>query len=121
MELLILEDNAGRNAHFRQAYPSARIVETAHEAIDALRSQAWDYLSLDHDLSGEIFVDSSRDDCGMGVVRWLIANPVKVEQIMVHTANHGAANLMGNALKDAGYNVTVQPFGGQYDPRSYMQ
>ena len=35
---------------------------------------AWDEVHLDHDLGGEIYVDSSRPDCGMEVVRWLCAS-----------------------------------------------
>jgi hypothetical protein len=115
--LLVLEDHAGRNAHFRAAYPEATIVETAHEAIDALQKQAWDHASLDHDLGGEIFVDSSRSDCGMEVVRWIIENKPSIKQIIVHTANRGASDLMCKALRATEYDVIQAPFGGRFDPR----
>ena len=116
-KILILEDNAGRIAYFRRLYPKASIIETAQETIDALRGFDWDYLSLDHDLGGENFVDSSRLDCGMEVVRWLVEHHQKGINITVHTANKRAADLMSSALESAGYTVTKYPFGGEYDPR----
>lgn len=116
-KILILEDNAGRITHFRRLYPKASIVETAQEAIDALRDFDWDYLSLDHDLGGETFVDSSRSDCGMEVIRWLTKHYLKDMNVIVHTANRRAADLMSSTLESAGYTVTKYPFGGEYDPR----
>lgn len=113
--MLILEDNAGRNAYFRQTYPDAAMTESAEETIRLLGERQFSIISLDHDLNGETFVDSARADCGMEVVRWLVANPVEVERIIIHTANPMASDLMCKALKDAGYNVEQSPFGGQFD------
>lgn len=117
MSMLILEDHGGRIAYFQAMYPTATIVKTAQEAIEKLQSQSWNQASLDHDLNGESFVDSSRDDCGMEVVRWIVANKPMIEQIIVHTANRKASELMYDALMQAGYDTVRVPFGGIYDDR----
>lgn len=114
---LILEDNPQRIAHFRREFPKSSIVETVQEAIDALQEWDWDYLSLDHDLGGEVFVDNARPDCGMEVVRWLVENKPPIRHVTIHTANRGASERMYAALVEAGYETTRAPFGGQYDPR----
>lgn len=115
--MLILEDNAGRNAHFRATYPDAVMVETASEAITQLSTGKWALVSLDHDLNNEAFVDSARPDCGMEVVRWIVANRPVIGRVVVHTVNRKASELMYEALAGAGYDVVRAPFGGEYDGR----
>ena len=119
MSILFLDDNAGRLSKFASENPEARLVMTVHEAIDALQSQYWDEVWLDHDLGGEIFVDSSRADCGMEVVRWIttFSNSKNIGKIIVHTANQPAAVRMETLLNDYGYHVTRYPFDGVYDYR----
>lgn len=113
----ILEDNAGRIAFFKANYPQAIILKTAQAMIDALQTNYCNRLFLDHDLNNEAFVDSNRADCGMEVVRWIVANRPEIDEIWVHTANKGAAGLMWRVLTEAGYTVKVEPFGGEYDSR----
>jgi hypothetical protein len=69
-----------------------------------------DALFLDHDLGGEVYVDSSRKDCGMEVVRFIVENKPKVSQIIVHTLNQNAGINMTNQLRNAGYEVKYIPF-----------
>jgi hypothetical protein len=46
-----------------------------------------DVISLDHDLCGERYVDQSRKDCGMEVVRFLEQNPIPQGKIICHSYN----------------------------------
>ena len=72
-----------------------------------------DSLFLDHDLGGEVYVDSSREDCGMEVVRWLCNNHIdkeEVNNIYVHTMNPAASESMYHTLLEADLRVAVLPF-----------
>lgn len=78
--ILFLDDDKGRHSWFKSAIGfNADFVFTADECIAALRSKKYDIISLDHDLTGEIYVDQSRKDCGMEVVRFLEENPISVK------------------------------------------
>ena len=91
--------------------PYATIVETADECIKKIRNEDWDWIFLDHDLGGEVFVDSDRKDTGMEVVRHLVKNkPAKMPQIVVHSLNAEARQKMALDLIVAGYEVTPLPF-----------
>ena len=67
---------------------------------------------LDHDLGGEVYVDSDRPDTGMEVVRWVEAHRPPVARFVVHSFNGKAAEAMVARLDEAGYAVTRAPFGG---------
>lgn len=114
--ILFLDDNPTRTRAFRSEVPSAVCVETAADCIKLLDEREWDYVFLDHDLGGEEWVGSDREDCGMEVVRWLIANrpqfirDLNPPKVIVHSHNHPAANEMTFKLRDAGYNVMKVPF-----------
>ena len=71
---LFLDDDPARAAVFTARHPDACWVETAPACLEKL-AERWDEVHLDHDLGGEHFVESTRPDCGMEVVRWLTAEP----------------------------------------------
>ncbi len=74
----------------------------------------WDEVHLDHDLGGEIYVDSSREDCGMEVVRWLCLQPKEpllATWFFVHSHNADAAVEMVQSLRRHGYQAVYRPFG----------
>jgi hypothetical protein len=114
MKILFLDDSAQRWYNFQSKVPSAWRVATAEECIKTIKE--WpkiDWLFLDHDLGGETWVDTSREDCGMEVVRFLceqIERVNSIHNIVVHSHNISAAEEMFNKLKDAGYNVKLVPF-----------
>ena len=111
---LFLDDDPARAEAFFDKFPDAHWVQTALECIEELKSKVWDEIHLDHDLEGEWFVDSERDDCGMEVVRWLTAEPrthLMAAKFVVHTHNHNAAMVMVTQLGLAGFYVIEQPFG----------
>lgn len=116
---IFLDDSPDRTRKFRSIVPSAHCVEKAIHVIALLhaaeqKKEIVDWLFLDHDLGGETWVDSSRADCGMEVVRYLCreAEAFKplVKRIVVHSHNVSAADEMEAKLKDAGYRVLRVPF-----------
>jgi hypothetical protein len=111
--VLFLDDDPIRGEIFLAEHKGAVWARTTEECLRQL-SQPWDEVHLDHDLGGEVFVDSERDDCGMAVVRWLCAEPrphLKTTRFIVHTHNLDAACGMALQLELLGYDVQVRPFG----------
>jgi len=111
--ILFLDDDPDRARAFLGRHPEAVWVQTAGECIARL-AERWDQVHLDHDLGGEIFVDSSRDDCGMEVVRWLCSQPQEPlpnTWFFVHSHNADAADLMVRSLLQYGYQAVYRPFG----------
>jgi len=115
MAILFLDDDENRTNQFIKRFSNVEeliAVTTAKEAIEKLSTKdLWDYVFLDHDLGGKVFVDSNREDCGMEVVRWCLVNKPKIDQIIIHTWNEPAGKRMLSDLQNAGYNATYSPFG----------
>tara|TARA_R110000803_G_scaffold169444_2_gene232460 strand:+ start:2894 stop:3265 length:372 start_codon:yes stop_codon:yes gene_type:complete len=112
MNILFLDDDNERIRQFRTKIPGAVVVKTAEQAIKALQKEdIWNIVFLDHDLGGEEFVDSNREDCGMEVVRWIIKKDAHIRNIIVHTHNTPAGEYMTALLKEALYETNYVPFG----------
>lgn len=108
---LFLDDNPERCKAFKSAVPFADVVNTTAECIGALQTEGeWNLVFLDHDLGGEVYVDSNREDTGMEVVRWIIKNEPIIRKIIIHTHNGPAAQTMVASLREAKYDVTYVPF-----------
>src|SRR3954447_20405295 len=87
--LLFLDDDPERAGAFLRRFPQAIWVQTAEECLLCLE-EPWDEVHLDHDLGGERGVDFERQDCGMAVVRWIVAEPrphLMAARFVVHTRN----------------------------------
>lgn len=112
MKILFLDDDKRRTVKFKSLVPCAMTAETSEQMIELLSEDAhFDFVFLDHDLGGEIYVDSSRDDTGMEVVRWIVKNKPSIGQVVVHSLNYPCAMEMVRDLKDAGYVFTFyMPF-----------
>lgn len=111
--MLFLDDDRKRAVALLTLRPEAIWVQTATECIEQLQ-QPWDEVHLDHDLGGETFVNSEREDCGMEVVRWLCDTPrphLKPTRFYIHTHNLNASCTMLMQLESAGYRAQLQPFG----------
>lgn len=120
--ILFLDDNVNRTRAFQSRVPPAICVETAADMIDLIQKHdEIDHIFLDHDLGNEVWVDSSRVDCGMEVVRWLVKNDrrANIECIVVHSHNTPAAVKMHADLMDAGYSVRVVPFASLLPALNY--
>ncbi len=111
LDVLFLDDNEERTKRFKSRHPYTLTTETAEECIEKMQSRkSWDVVMLDHDLGGEVFVDSGREDCGMEVVRWMVANKPEIGEIIAHTCNEPAGKEMVAKLRDAGYTARWVPF-----------
>lgn len=113
MKILFLDDNEERIKAAKSAFHDDElfVARTASEAILYISNiENLDYVSLDHDLGGEAFVDTGREDCGMEVVRWIIKTRPKFKRIVVHSWNPPAAKSMVLMLKNAGYETAYAPF-----------
>ena len=58
---------------------------------------------LDHDLGGEIYVDSDNDNTGYQFAKWLVENDKKIDQrtIVIHSMNPVGAENIQNILNSA--------------------
>lgn len=112
-KILFLDDDSQRTVRFLNYYPTATCVATSADCIAQLKF-TWDEIRLDHDLGGEIYVDSQRVDCGMEVVRYLCEQrPKHLQQthFIIHSYNDSAALLMCSKLIECGYSAVYIPFG----------
>ncbi len=111
--VLFMDDDARRVEVFLDRCPEAVWVKSAEACIARLKD-GWDEVHLDHDLGGERYVDPSRDDCGMAVVRWLCAEPRpqhRDTRFFIHSFNFSAASMMVECLLRNGYTAEFRPFG----------
>ena len=108
--VLFLDDNPHRTKKFVSHYLWAKTVETSEDCIKELGINEYHVLFLDHDLGGEQFVDSGREDTGMEVVRWMVENKPNVGDVIVHSHNTPAGIEMVAKLEDAGYSAVYIPF-----------
>lgn len=113
-DVLFLDDNPERGGFFVSHVPNTVWVSTAEKCIECLAlDKKWDQVLLDHDLGNEIFRDSSREDTGMEVVRWIVKNKpkhLKDTTFIIHTHNYPAGVRMREELVAAGYNAICMPF-----------
>lgn len=93
-----------RHAGFKRRLIGCNLTHTrtAEEAIAALGNDKFDYVFLDHDLGGEVFVASDKGT-GYEVVQWICRHPDKISgsQIIVHSYNFAGAT---NMVKELGRN-----------------
>lgn len=119
--IVFLDDDPNRAAlQFQRMSPENQKrtfwVQTVVETIDMLKDyrERLEVVMLDHDLGGEHYVHTAREDCGMEVVRWLEHQPTELYshvRFIVHSWNIPAARRMKQRLQDKGYNVVQTPFG----------
>ena len=103
MKILVLDDSEKRLNIFKknieeklELLNSTDYVKTAQEAIECLKKNLdYDYIFLDHDLEGRIFVPSSYHNTGYTVAKFISENDdIKINQIITHSMNpQGAQNI----------------------------
>ena len=97
MKALVLEDDHNRARKFKQRFLergwSGIFTETAKEAIEHLKTTDFDIVFLDHDLGGEVFVNTDGSNTGSEVARWMAKNPKK-GYVVIHSLNTPAALVM---------------------------
>lgn len=110
--IIFLDDNPIRTKEFARKIPHAQTATTAQETIKFIENsdEQIELLFLDHDLGGQEFVDSSREDTGMEVVRYIEANHPAIDKIVIHSLNTPAALEMKSRLAKMKYDVDYIPF-----------
>jgi len=110
--IFILEDDPFRIRQFCEALLHCDVtIRTNVEAAKAAWNPPYDVVSLDHDLGGETYVDSSHENTGYQFTKWLCQEPRDVKKYYVHSYNpDGATNMLHELLK-ADVVVYRIPFG----------
>lgn len=115
LRVLFLDDDPDRTRSFVSRVGSHGLhlvtVETVSDCIEHLAASRWDLVLLDHDLGGEVFVESARADTGAEVVRWLRDNPGEHGSFIVHSMNAVGAASMFFDLREMGYRVAQAAYG----------
>lgn len=106
IRILILEDDIERVKLFRQNFTGCEFIFTdkVPECIKYLNENKFDYLFLDHDLGGKVFVPSDGEELtGYHVAKHLEENPSckPVKTIFIHSFNSVGAKKMKEALPNA--------------------
>jgi hypothetical protein len=121
-KILVLEDSYERIDEFKKRFNELQwrnhvdvyvdFCETVIDACKRLSMIKYDLIFLDHDLGGEVYVDSNNDNTGAEVARFL-SNPDydnkrnEYTPIIIHSLNTTAAIHMHELLGD---RSTVIPF-----------
>jgi hypothetical protein len=116
VRILLLEDDFNRIKVFKTLDPTITVTNTANDCIEQLKNGGkWDILYLDHDLGGEIYVDTSNPNTGSEVARWLSNNPTELDCIFIHSYNYPAVQHMTALLREYGYIVSLRPFSKSWE------
>jgi CheY-like chemotaxis protein len=111
MRIFVLEDSDYRINYFKSLFNKEGIIleiaNTVEEGKKLLSTQkSWDVIFLDHDLEGEIYVDSNYHNTGYQLAKY-IRQYIEYDRVILHTMNTvGAANMKA-VLEDA----EIIPFG----------
>lgn len=104
MLIFILEDNPKRMVKFHRA-TIGHLVHHADNVEDAARLVAlykYDILFLDHDLGGEQFVDSSEDNTGYQLAKFITSSTQnRYTPCVIHSCNPDGAKNMAHAIPHA--------------------
>lgn len=104
MKVLVLEDCPSRTREFRQRFLErgweGRFESRADHAIDALETEIFSLIFLDHDLGDEIYVNTDERNTGSEVARWINEHPVLCP-VVIHSLNGSAAEHMKTLISGA--------------------
>jgi CheY-like chemotaxis protein len=105
MKILVLDNEKARLKLFKQKLIGNVVdcAKTAAEAIELLKNNDYDLVSLDHDLTGQVFQPSG-PGTGFEVAQWLVEHiDRKPKRIIIHSFNiAGAQNILA-ILPEAEY------------------
>lgn len=115
MKIFILEDDMERIKLFWE-YGKAHdltVVTSVSEAIKHWKPP-YDLVLLDHDLGGEHYVDSEKENTGYQFVKYLTSieyGTYEPPKFIVHSFNYQGALNMTIELRTAGFDAVMQSFG----------
>jgi hypothetical protein len=115
MKVFILEDDLNRMETFNKVLKDHRIchAETVEDAkVLFEKEQPFDLILLDHDLGGEMFVNSDLPNTGFQFTKFLAERKASVSksQIIFHTMNRPGAEKMYYYLRDREIKGFMIPF-----------
>jgi len=110
MKILILEDNEYRIDTFTIELKGHDIDHTDNVEIckNRIRTTKYDLIFLDHDLGGEIFVDSDVEQTGYHVAKIIPYSINRNTKVIIHTHNPPGGTKMKEVI---GENAFCKPFG----------
>ena len=116
ISVLILEDDPERVLSFYRDFfkDNLIVVNNADDAKWMLGMNKFDLICLDHDLGGEIFVESDEQNTGYQVTKAIPDTFNNAASVIIHSFNHPAARKMMLFLEDCDKytgNVNLAPFG----------
>jgi hypothetical protein len=107
LKIFILEDDTNRIKflfkYLRSLEPTCEIfvARTAKDAEKILmEGQPWDRMYLDHDLGGEVFVDSNLPNTGYQTAKFIKDKNISYSSITIHSMNPIGVKNMISILKD---------------------
>jgi DNA-binding NarL/FixJ family response regulator len=109
LRIFILEDDPFRTeymiGYLDKAFNKPNIVlsSDAEAAKKELAKELFDLVCLDHDLGGQVFVDSSEKNTGYQVAKYIKENNIKYKVCMIHSLNFMGAMRMKSVLPGAEY------------------
>lgn len=116
LKMLFVDDRTKRIHYALDVYGKeldVTIATCVPEALRALSSQNWDFVSLDHDLNGYDFQDPDTPTCGMEIVRYIekCGWPEQKQRpiFWIHSSNLFAAHLMVVRLARIGHTAWYKP------------
>jgi len=106
MRVLVLDDDRSRLVAFRRSLIGA-VVKCVEHVADCIRelesNEIFDFVFLDHDLDGKVYVPSG-PGTGYEVVQWIKNHPEKMpKHVILHTLNEIGAACMVEELPKAVY------------------
>lgn len=112
MKIFVLEDSLMRIKWFKKEYEGSEIniFTQVKEAIRFLKKETPDILYLDHDLDGKVFVDSSEENTGYQLAKFIAESGKKYDKIVIHSMNPFGAKNMYHTLKNSARALYKIPF-----------
>jgi len=110
-KVFILEDDPQRIKIFRVKLAQHELFFTdeVEEAIDTFKALGpFDYYFLDHDLGGQIYVDSEEKNTGYQFAKFLSKQDIENATIIIHSLNGAGAKNMLAVLPTAQYHPFTQ-------------
>lgn len=109
--VLVLEDDPNRIHKFRRdliGVTSVEYAQTAAHAKQLLTTRDYDLIFLDHDLGGDTYVDSTEENTGAEVARFLARleqwQDPKTTVVVCHSLNPDGRKYMITTLRNAGFS-----------------
>ena len=112
MKIFILEDDPTRIIWFKRNLTTKdlHITQDVTEAIKWLKETTFDAVFLDHDLGGQVYVDSAEWNTGAIVAQIIHETPNNDLEVIIHSWNPSGAKIMRDSMRSNGVRCHYFPF-----------